>query len=182
MFTSSEEIYFEISNKAIGYVISALKSLLLGALFTNTISDISPSAANWMLRIWVSFKGKLHRWFLWTMSEIYVSINNWGSCLGDDVFQHQEFLWIRSLRESMLMAQTHLGRHKFPTLYLRDTLWRKKKNQSRMARTTHQSALLHYLESVVRLVATLEWSVDKYSARVCTVGLQRGNYSHNGNR
>lgn len=127
MFTSSEEIYFEISNKAIGYVISALKSLLLGALFTNTSSDVSPSAVSWMLRILFSFKGKLHRLFLWTISEIYVSINNWGSCLGDDVFQHQEFLWIRSLRESMLMAQTHLGRHNFPILYLRDRLWRKKK-------------------------------------------------------
>lgn len=117
---------------------------------------------------------------IWNMfCEIYVSVNNWGSCLGDDVFQHQEFLWIRSLRESMLMAQTHLWADTTFLSRVSERPWRKKKKkkQSRMARTTHRSALLHYLESLVRLLATLEWSVDKYSARICTVGLQRGNYS-----
>lgn len=44
MLASSDEVYFEISNKLIGRIISALKSLLLGTLLTS--SDVSQSAMN----------------------------------------------------------------------------------------------------------------------------------------
>lgn len=71
-----------------------------------------------------------------------------------------------NLSESMFMAQNPLWVDiTFPILCLRQAV-EKKKNKSRIARTTHQSDLLRYLESVVRLLATPVRSVDKYSARV----------------